>query len=182
MVHVSEVSIPLSVKTEYQLHKHIRQLFPECDNQMRPFLFRKRDNCQSAYVVSTCPPFDSPYIDRTKTLDPVFVRDGKYAFSLRGNPVKRAHSGGYFYSLYGEQSEYWLRRKMNDVAVVEKITGLNESNVSFRKEIHKITMHVVDFEGVIRCLDPIGLKELFVNGIGRGKSFGMGLLLMRRLS
>jgi CRISPR system Cascade subunit CasE len=32
------------------------------------------------------------------------------------------------------------------------------------------------FEGLLTCTDPLQLREAVINGIGRGKAFGMGLL------
>lgn len=185
VVCISKTNIPSGVSTEYQLHKHVWSLFNGTGKLKRPFLFRKLDDGRHAIVVSSESPVSNlSYVEETKKVDPAFVRDGKYSFVLRVNPVKRSVSDGNIVPLRGDDAVLWLRRKMEGIANVEKVTGMNESDITFRKGVgsEKVFMHVVDFEGVIKCLDPAGIRSLFENGVGRGKSFGMGLLLLRRIS
>ena len=40
---------------------------------------------------------------------------------------------------------------------------------------------VVDYEGVLTVADPVRLNTALLAGVGHGKAFGLGLLLLRHL-
>ncbi|MFT9099903.1 MAG: type I-E CRISPR-associated protein Cas6/Cse3/CasE [Zymomonas mobilis subsp. pomaceae] len=54
-----------------------------------------------------------------------------------------------------------------------------ESNMAFKS---KATFSFVDIEGVLKVTHPESLQQTLLTGIGRGKAFGLGLLLLRPLS
>lgn len=45
----------------------------------------------------------------------------------------------------------------------------------------KTSLTVVDYDGVLTVEDPDRLRSALTGGVGRGKAFGLGLLLLRRL-
>ncbi len=50
----------------------------------------------------------------------------------------------------------------------------------FRKNTHDITLSVADFAGQLRVRDPGALNVALNEGIGHGRSFGLGLMLLKR--
>lgn len=54
------------------------------------------------------------------------------------------------------------------------------SLVEFRRGERRITLAVATFEGVLEVSDPQALRYAVVNGIGRGKAYGCGLLTLAR--
>jgi CRISPR system Cascade subunit CasE len=111
----------------------------------------------------------------------------KYRFRLCANPV---------YSLKGEagkrgkvvphvtvrQQEAWLKEKC-----VKLGFSLDES-VIVQRELKKftrqgkyVTLHIAVFEGILTVCQADVFKETLVQGIGRAKSYGCGLLTLARL-
>jgi CRISPR system Cascade subunit CasE len=45
---------------------------------------------------------------------------------------------------------------------------------------HTITLSVVDYEGVLQITDIDLFKKVFQEGIGQGRSFGLGMLLIKK--
>lgn len=43
---------------------------------------------------------------------------------------------------------------------------------------HRVTLQMVTFEGVLQVTDSARLRETLVNGIGRGKAYGCGLMTL----
>jgi CRISPR system Cascade subunit CasE len=50
-----------------------------------------------------------------------------------------------------------------------------------RKRERPITLHEVELTGVLRVTDATAFAESCAHGIGRGKAFGFGLLMVRHL-
>lgn len=64
------------------------------------------------------------------------------------------------------------------VAIVESY----KQQKFFKKNNPKpVTISVLDFRGILTVTDPVLFKEKLFNGIGRGKAFGCGLMLIRRV-
>lgn len=43
-----------------------------------------------------------------------------------------------------------------------------------------VTLHMATFQGILRVKDPLALRSALVNGIGRAKGYGAGLLTLAR--
>lgn len=48
-----------------------------------------------------------------------------------------------------------------------------------RKNEHEVTLGMADFSGILRVTDKNLLRHALLNGLGHGRSFGMGLLLLK---
>jgi CRISPR system Cascade subunit CasE len=121
------------------------------------------------------------------------------AFILTANPIKtitdqqadekpgkRADKLGKFKCrvplIDEEEQRSWLAAKLAGGADLGATTVLPHSPVYFRKGGLGGKLVTVTFEGDLRVKDPARLAGFLRNGIGPAKSFGCGLLLVRRLS
>ena len=60
------------------------------------------------------------------------------------------------------------------------INGVERSLVEFRRSNGLVRLSIATFEGVLEVSDPQALRYAVVNGIGRGKAYGCGLLTLAR--
>ena len=60
------------------------------------------------------------------------------------------------------------------------INGVERSLVEFRRGNGLVRLSIATFEGVLEVSDPQALRHAVVNGIGRGKAYGCGLLTLAR--
>ena len=60
------------------------------------------------------------------------------------------------------------------------INGVERSLVEFRRGNDLVRLSIATFEGVLEVSDPQALRHAVVNGIGRGKAYGCGLLTLAR--
>lgn len=61
------------------------------------------------------------------------------------------------------------------------IEGYCQHEISKRQGQHQIKYSSVDYQGVLTVQDPARFTEVLFNGVGKAKSFGCGLLLVRRV-
>lgn len=121
----------------------------------------------------------------------------RLAFLLTANPIKtiadvendkkpRKHSNknGQFKCrvplVHEEQQRDWLIRQLVSAADVETVAVLPHSPLYFRKGQQGGKVTTATFEGVLQVKAPDILIRMLENGIGPAKSFGCGLLLVRR--
>lgn len=114
----------------------------------------------------------------------------KWFFRLDANPVKSVSTGevgvrGVVTPIHDDaEIRAWLVRKgesngfklnESDFAIVTK------SQVSFlKKGIRRVTLQSVRYEGVLEITDVGTFRSALVNGIGRGKAYGLGLMTICR--
>lgn len=79
-----------------------------------------------------------------------------------------------------DEQRDWLVRRLATAATLESADILPHAPLYFRKGKHPGKLVTCSFEGVLRVDDPERLILLLQNGIGAAKSFGCGLLLVRR--
>ncbi len=60
------------------------------------------------------------------------------------------------------------------------INGVERSLVEFKRGNDLVRLSIATFEGVLEVSDPQALRYAVVNGIGRGKAYGCGLLTLAR--
>lgn len=103
------------------------------------------------------------------------------SFRLRANPaVKR---GGKRHALYREEEQLqWLVRKAARggfgllQAQVQKLGNRHGWIHRSEQRSHRLTLHVVQFEGRLQVRDPERFVQTVADGIGPAKAFGCGLL------
>jgi CRISPR system Cascade subunit CasE len=121
-------------------------------------------------------------------------KDQIWGFRLRGNPthaVVNASRGNGRSNILGhvtaEQQINWMMNKahMLGVEIIIKnnapMLKISDRRVSsFAHANTKITLNSALFDGVLRVLDPNILAFSIINGVGRAKAYGCGLLTLAK--
>lgn len=204
---LSRVEIPWEfARNPYNWHRQLWRLFPGEERETRnssteprqSFLFRIEDSqtgrAARLLVQSRCIPEAASglIIVRTRALQPKPSVGQRLAFLLTANPVKTI-TDAQRDAKPGKQSEKcrvplikeedqreWINRKLAGAVEIEAANVLSHTPIHFRKGNRSGKLATATFEGMMRVVEPITLVSLLKNGIGPAKSFGCGLLLVRR--
>jgi len=151
----------------------------------------------------------SPWQVETKEYLPVIRAGQRFAFTLRANPVvtrrndegrqqrhdvvmdakrRLSEQGSPFRmaDLIQERATAWLMPR-GEKAGFELANGAVRADGYQQHRLHPgrgkraVRFSTVDFEGVLTVADPHRFLAVLLDGIGPCKSFGCGLLLIRRL-
>ena len=116
-----------------------------------------------------------------KQVDLRFILDQRLTFRLRANPTKRLgkrarRDPGKRVGLYRTDEQIqWLNCKAQAGGfLVESVMPTQQQRVDDRK--HHLKFLSVQFDGILRVVEPNLFNHTIVNGIGSGKAFGFGLL------
>ena len=124
----------------------------------------------------------------TKAYDPFLdqIHDGSvFYFRLRANPTysrpQEGKRGKVCAHITRERQREWLKRQGEKYGFALNETSYDVTKTEwyqFRKgnTKNKISMLSVTFEGVLKVEDTEKFRKAMVNGIGREKAYGMGLL------
>lgn len=112
----------------------------------------------------------------------------RWAFRLRGNPVKAAKDIGkrVAHVTVAQQINWLLARSENHGFVVPvgetgpAVTVTERGVVSFGRNGSRVTLSTAQFDGVLDDEDVAALRLALVAGIGRAKGYGCGLLTIVR--
>jgi len=115
-----------------------------------------------------------------------------WRFRLCANPVRSMMEGdskrGKIYPhITMKHQKNWLFDRADKHGFhleYEKFTVTRSERLQFRKNnnnIKKISLSVVDFEGVLTITDVACFKQTLINGVGRAKAYGCGLLTVMRI-
>ena len=124
--------------------------------------------------------------DYKKVLD-VLGEGQKYRFRLCANPAyslkqENGQRGKVVPHMTVKQQEGWLHKKseragftLDEFAIVQR--GIKK----FRRQCKYVTLSTVIYEGVLTIQEVEVFKKTLIQGIGRAKSYGCGLLTLARL-
>lgn len=175
----------------YDLHRLLWRCFPDRPEAQRDFLFR----CDEAgaelkiLMLSREKPVQSAWAgwDGVKEFAPDFQAGSWFQFRLRSNPTVRANQGGKLRALTGEDElAGWLERKgarhgfelrSEPEFAACRLTQFTKSN-----DGRAVSLNVVDASGVLVVADGAAFGEAFCRGVGRGRAFGCGMLLLKRIA
>ncbi|QCI66842.1 type I-E CRISPR-associated protein Cas6/Cse3/CasE [Phreatobacter stygius] len=148
---------------------------------------------------------------KSRPYQPAPTKGRRYGFSLRANPTVSLSQPGRARSLVRDvllhakkQAGRPLTPEEREAAALAWLTARGERmgvtfdpmlcqakrydllKVSRKKEKGKGSAHpaeftVVDFEGVLTVDDPAALETTLRSGIGKGRAYGLGLMLLRPL-
>lgn len=192
----------------YDIHREVWNLFPNNPETNRNFIYSRLDGDRTLYVVSDCEPTcnDSWFV-QTKAYDPIIHEGDVFGFRLCANPTISNDSTGkhqrhdVVMNLKKKYREEGLNVSMNDI-IVESVTnwivrkasingfeveqqGLMihsySRNEASKSKKSKIVFSTVMIEGALRVTDAELFKKALFSGIGASKSFGCGLLMIRRI-
>lgn len=108
-----------------------------------------------------------------------------WRFKVKANPVRGRSSGkGGKAHIGTEFQKRWLmdKAKEHGFALDEDAFDITEREwISFRKNTgDAVSMLAVTYEGVLTVTDPALFRSLLVNGLGREKAYGLGMMTIVR--
>jgi CRISPR system Cascade subunit CasE len=192
----------------YDMHRTIMRAFPFTIPEGERVLFRLEENSISDYsadvvlVQSTIQP-DWNFLNQRQGVSLhgevkdisglTFHAGGIYQFSLYANPVVtpfvQGKSRGKRVAITNPDEQIaWLERKGTQSGF--KLHNATTSPVSNKwilkprgegKPRNKITIHRVAYSGALTVTDPEKFRATITKGIGRGKGFGCGMMVMKPL-
>jgi len=195
----------------YQLHRRIWRLFPDEPEEPRRnaagprtgFLFRvenyresQRPGRPSRVLVQsrkTPRPAEGITLIASRRFDPQPSAGQRLAFLLTANPIRNIRDQQLAQKpdkrrdscrvplIREEEQRDWLARKLAGAATIETVSLLPHQPLFFRRGNRAGKLVTITFEGTLQVRDPEILVHRLENGIGSGKAFGCGLLLVRRL-
>lgn len=121
---------------------------------------------------------------RFKDFSTVFKVSDAFYFRLRANPV--VTRDGKRHGLIRDESLLeWLGKKEKAIgARFRSMSVIDEGYVNGNKgnqgKMHRMSLKIARFEGVLEVVDPVVFGETFSCGIGPAKAFGCGLLSLAR--
>lgn len=182
----------------YTIHKLIYGQYPIDENAK--FVFDAEyidDNCQIIRSYSDKKPVitgldNCRYHVKSINLDEQFKEGEAYEFAININPVKKKDS--HCVLVRDWEINDWFEKKMNANGMsveFENNFGEKFKAISVHRRYRRYTptktnqqgvpMHVAQIVGMLRILDIEKFKEALVNGIGREKAFGLGMLMMKKI-
>ena len=183
----------LKIKDAYALHKVVYGLFEDVRSDPEKsagkssgILYADKGgdfNTRQILMLSNRKPHETPQFGQVKT-NPIltsFTNHAEYAFEITINPVKRDNASGKIIPVKGrEEIQQWFMQrasdsygfKVNPVSIqIEQI-----SVQTFEKSGKTVTHASATIKGQLTVVDRNLFIKSFMQGIGRGKSFGFGLL------
>lgn len=158
------------------------------DMRLRPFLYRVDLSRQGHRVLmlSTVAPNPLPWgVWNTKPIPETFLNRRRYYFQLRTNPVRR-HEREARPVLDPAEIESWIAERLGKSGMDLLAADVSPPRAQrFKRQNGRSTemiFNMVEATGVVEIAD----RELFISqwprGIGRGRAFGFGLMLLKPLS
>jgi len=191
----------------YRDHALIWRLFPG-DGAARDFVFRRLEDERSFYVVSARPPQQEsglfqiqskPYIPQLESGD--WLR-----FDLRANPtvsIRQENGRSRRHDVLMNAKRGVAPEAREKLGLVLEATGkkwlleraerwglaIQEDSVlqegyrqhRLKRKGRNIEYSSLDYQGMAQVIDPQRLSQALCDGVGHGKGFGCGLLLVRRV-
>lgn len=182
----------------HTLHQRIMQAFPD-ENRDNPradwnVLFRHEPDSAVVLVQSVIHPdwnrLQQGYLTKHDTkpfsLETSQLNEGRiFQFRLKANPSKRDSKTGKTIGLFHSTDQLaWLERRAAQYGFqllsVDTIPTPNVFGVK-GKGTSPIRIVTVLYQGVLQIIDPVLFNTALQQGIGRGRSYGCGLLSIARL-
>ena len=184
-------------------------LFADREDRKRDFLWRE-DNARRFYVLSTRPPKDQHQIFNveTKPFEPALTTGDKLVFSLRANATVGRPRGDIRIGkrddvvmavlkaipkddraqarkgIIRHEGLAWLRRQGAAAGFDFDEGGVTVDGyepLTIRGSGRSaVRLSVIEFDGILTVREPDNFIGKVARGFGRGKAFGLGLMLLRR--
>lgn len=182
----------LGIRDTYSLHRIVYSLFDDIRNDQQKL---ESESCGFLYVdkggdrnsrkilILSNRPLNEPKFGRieSKVLAESFLMQDHYGFEITLNPTKRDHATGKTVPIRGADviKEWFIRKASASWGFEVKSERLQIQNIdvkTFDKKGHHVTQMSVTLIGELAVTDRNKFIQSFKHGIGRGKSFGLGLL------
>ncbi len=167
----------------YAIHRLVYSMFPK-EGKGRDFLFSfnfLRKGALQIDILSKRRPL-SPEVGRieTKDIPGEFWKAKIYKFDLWANPVKRDSSSGKLIPLKKEKDTLnWIEKHFSSKGLIAKkgwVEIVGKRNFKFYKNGYLCTLWGVRFKGVFEVSENSNFSLVVMEGIGKAKAFGFGLL------
>ena len=188
-----ETAVHRDLGNTHKLHQRIMQGFPDDqgDNPRQAWniLYRQEPDSLVVLVQSTIAPdwsrLPPDYLLKSDNKEirwdtTHFATGNLYQFRLKANPSKRDKATGKLIGMFRREDQIaWLERKASqhgfqamgiDVIPVPNLFGTKTKGSA------PIRIHSVIFQGFLQVTDPVQFIQSIEKGIGRGRSYGCGLL------
>jgi len=192
----------------YKEHQILWKLFNDDPDAKRDFIYRyePQHNSPAYYIVSEKKPVDNDFLwdIQSKDYEPALSTGQQFAFILRVNPVITKEGKRHDVVMNLKYDKYKDKDTRPSTQVIVEEAGLewlasraekggfsfDESSVridgyqpkmSGRKRGSKeIRYNTMDFRGILTVTDSKSFNKTLMQGIGKAKAFGCGLMLIRR--
>ncbi|MFS8804884.1 type I-E CRISPR-associated protein Cas6/Cse3/CasE [Synechococcus sp. R55.6] len=195
-----QLLVQRDLSNSHALHQRIMHGFPDQPTQTPRsdwcILYRQEPDGYTILVQSAIQPdwsrLPKGYVQRdpeVKTFDltaEVLAKGKCFRFRLRANPSKRDKKThkivGFF--RFADQLEWLCRQGQRHGFEVLAAEGIPSPNIfGIKKEIPgPVRIYTVLFQGILRVTDAEVLVKAVQQGIGRGRSYGCGLLSLSKIS
>ena len=186
-------------------HDLVWNLFADDAAAHRSFLYRELDQGDFLVLSQTRPSgSDAVWSLQTKPFAPQIDAGQTFGFSLRVNPTVsrsvpdrgRSRRDDVLMAAKHAKGAPLTAQEREDAALGWLYAREERLGVRFQKEHCRtgqqtqlnlahggepIRLTSIDYEGVLKVVDPSALLEALQSGVGRGKAYGMGLLLLHTL-
>lgn len=119
----------------------------------------------------------SQQINYTPLLDSV-QRDDSYRFSITLNPSITKTGTTKRLAIPISDVEQWAESKLNDFAKIQNIELESHTIESFKRGTGKVTLAIAKLTGILVVENPESLTGLMVNGLGKAKAYGCGMITL----
>jgi CRISPR system Cascade subunit CasE len=182
------------------MHRTLMNAFSDCDREQAKLLYRLIDDNKDLllYMQSEFPPDVEMLLSKGIKLyqngsprdiiavKPLFVPGKNLAFNLLAYPSKKVDGGGKNSQrrfICGENDrEGWLKRKATQNGFeIKSLLEKSKFTVHGQKNGAAINYTAVEYEGVLSITDQESFWKGYCYGIGAGKPYGLGLLMLKRV-
>jgi CRISPR system Cascade subunit CasE len=176
----------------YRWKQELYKAFTPVDEN-RPFLFRisEKNTGAQVLVLSDKQPKVLPFGSwETKVVSSSFYQSSKYLFDVEANPtVKHASfdekgnkkNQGKRVGLKPEAYEEWFLRKLKDAGCEAQTVSVVPLGPKVCHRKGQTVTHVsAQFRGILKVNDPDAFLKAATQGIGTGRAFGFGMMLLKQ--
>ncbi|WP_039727685.1 type I-E CRISPR-associated protein Cas6/Cse3/CasE [Leptolyngbya iicbica] len=200
LLNSQKTSVLRELSNAHKFHQRIMQAFPDEESRDRPredwhILFRQEPDSDIVLVQSEIEPdwskLPDGYLRKSSepkpfNLSPEVLSAGNvFQFRLRANPSKRDSKTKKTVGFYRRPDQLaWLERQ-GDRCGFRLLTAdvVPSPNVFGRKQQGAAPIRIATalFQGVLEVTAPEPFLSTVQHGLGRGKSYGCGLLSLARI-
>ncbi len=189
----------LEIKDAYGLHKVVYGLFEDTRTEAEKrasspsgivYADKGGDfNSRQILMLSDRKPHQTPQfgVVETKPVPESFLKHNHYAFEVTLNPGKRDKKTGKIVPMRNRDdvAEWFMSRAEKSWGFSVNTENLQTEKIgvqAFKKGDRTVTHGSAIIKGELHVTDPECFRRSFLQGIGRGRAFGFGLLQIVPLS
>jgi len=181
----------LKITDPYSIHRVIYDLFEDIRSSKEKqssvssgFLYADKGgdfNHRQILILSDRMPQIPKYGElRIKTIPSDFLSYDNYRFEVTVNPTQRNNASRKIIPIKGRENiAHWFINKSSGWGFKVNPHTLEVLKISvkrFEKKGHQVTQSYANLTGQLQVVDKERFNQSFKKGIGRGRSFGCGLL------